>query len=496
MKFSKGVVAAGHGTTADVAAEILANNGNAYDAAVAALLVSFLSEPCMSSPGGGGFANVFKADGTSHVLDFFCQTPKKKLAAEVCDFFPFTINFGGASEDFYIGHGSHAVPGMIAGIFKLHELHCSMPFADLTSLAIEYARKGVPLDAFQRLDIGLLEEMIGFSKRGIELYKKKDGSLLEKGDNLYMKNLSGFLEMLVHEGKREFYEGEIANRVVEDGLEKGGHLQYADFKDYKVNISQPITVNYKKNSVITPSYPSLGGMVLSMGLAEHSKKEMKPHSHDSYAHLEHILPAIRKMEETVRDPQILSKYLEQYDNVAFNKKWGSTTHLGIVDKWGNAVSITVSNGEGSGYIIPGTDCFMNNMLGEAALLPNGFFSWKEDTRLYSLMSPTIITKDNEVKMVTGTGGAGRIPSMIFQVIQYLLDYGLDLQEAVDASRIHLAEGLLNIEPGMNGDINLPNDLTSKIWDDKAMYFGGVHSIYSEKGGLHAVGDKRRFGEVR
>ncbi len=495
MGMFKGIVAAGHEVTAEVAATILRNGGNAFDAAIAALLVSFNAEPCMSSPGGGGFANIFTAQGNSEILDFFCQTPYQKLSPENCNFFPFTIDFGGTKEDFYIGHGSHAVPGMISGIFKLYKHYASMPFDVLAQPAIEKAKEGIPLDEFQKLDIHLLENMIAQNQRALDVFVP-NGKTLEVGDPLVMPDLASFLEMLTREGEREFYEGEIAQKIARDSQSNQGHIQLLDFENYKTIRRKPIQIQYKGKKVYTTNFPSLGGAVIALGLGELNKSTLNVPHHLSKKHLERLLPVLKTMEYTTRKPENLMKEMEMYENILFSKKWGSTTHFGIYDAQGNAISITISNGEGSGYMIPGVDCFMNNMLGEAALLPEGFFSWKENTRLYSLMSPTIVVNPkDEAEIIIGTGGAGRIPGAILQVLHYLLDYQLDVEDAVHAPRMHLVESILNIEPEGETDIDFGN-ITPSVWEKKSMYFGGVHTITNINDEIKASGDKRRYGVVQ
>lgn len=495
MGHFKGMIAAGHEVTASVAGEILENGGNAFDAAIAALLVSFNAEPCMSSPGGGGFANIHTAKGESEILDFFCQTPNHKEAAESCDFYPFTINFGGAMEDFHIGHGSHAVPGIIAGIFEMHKKYATIPMKDLAQPAIEHIKKGVPIDPFQYQDIVLLENMMKPNAEARELYHP-DGKFIAIGENLFLPQLADFIDMISRDGPREFYEGEIAKKIAEESKGKGGHIRYDDFVNYQVKNQYPTEIDYRGKKVRTTRLPSLGGLVIALGLGELSRSGGEYDSHLSKKHVSRLLKVLDKMENTSRKPEMLLGELSMYENILFTKKWGSTTHFGILDDFGNAVSITVSNGEGSGYMIPGTSCFMNNMLGEAALLPEGFFSWKENTRLNSLMSPTIVVdSENKAEIITGTGGAGRIPSAILQVLHYLLDYDLDVNTAVHAPRMHVSGNDLSVEPGFD-DLADYGRFNHKIWEEPHMYFGGVHTIISRNGKVTAVGDKRRYGVMK
>lgn len=492
MSHFKGIIAAGHATTAAVAGEILKAGGNAFDAAIAAMLVSFNTEPCMSSPGGGGFANIHTASGKTEILDFFCQTPRRKLSPEDCDFYPFTIDFGGVKEEFYMGHGSHAVPGQIAGLFEMHHKYGTIPMKTLVEPAIDIVKKGVEVDPFQHLDIVLLENMMNTNPEAKALYHP-NGKFLQVGETLYMPYLSDFLDMISREGPRAFYEGEIARKISDESQSKGGHISMEDFVNYQVNSCKPTEIRYKGKKIRTTTFPSLGGLVIALGLGELSKLEKDISNHLSKEHVARLLRVLDKMENTTRRPEILFGHLEAYENILFTKKWGSTTHYGILDAMGNAVSVTVSNGEGSGYMIPGTNCFMNNMLGEAALLPDGFYSWNENTRLNSLMSPTIVVnEENKAEIITGTGGAGRIPGAILQVLHYLLDYDLDVETAVHAPRMHLVGQELNMEPGFE-DLDNYGKFSPSVWDGPNMYFGGVHTIFTKNGNARAIGDKRRYG---
>ena len=179
-------------------------------------------------------------------------------------------------------------------------------------------------------------------------------------------------------------------------------------------------------------------------------------------------------------------------------KNGSTTHFNIVDKYGNAVSLTSTNGEGCGSYIENTQVQLNNMLGESALVPEGFHNWKPNTRLSSMMAPTLVLDNQkEFKATLGSGGAGRIPSMMMQVLHHLVDYNLPLEEAVMTPRIHLSGGQLNIENDGFEAIPDNKDIDHEliVFNQKSLFFGGVHAIVKEKETLIGVADARREGVV-
>lgn len=496
---TKGMVAAGHPQTASAAIRAFEEGGNAFDAAVAALLATFATETCMSSLGGGAFANVVTADGKAQVFDFFCQTPQYKRPENEIEFYPVTISIGDSKEDFHIGRGASGVPGTVAGIYAMHENLCTLPLHILTEPVIEIAKNGAYIDDFQALDFQILKAILEVDETASNIWFK-DNQLLKEGEHLYMPQLADCIDNLVREGQSFFYKGEIARKVAEEYARNGGQLTRKDFEDYRVRITPPLRFNYRNKTVLTTPHPSIGGALIALGMNELGKSNVKYH-HQEVAHVKTLYEVYTYINDLHANPEKLEGELHKYglsSATAETGKRGSTTHFSIADEHGNAVAITSSNGEGNGYVIPGTDIMMNNMLGEAALLPNGFHSWKENTRLTSMMSPTIVLDaQNKVEIVTGSGGAGRIPGVILQVLHYLIDHRLDVHDAVHAPRLHLEHGMLNLEPQLADDlssISIKGNINR--WAEPALYFGGVHTIYCKNNDYEAAGDERRWGVVR
>ncbi len=495
---TKGIIAAGHPQTASAATRIFEEGGNAFDAAVAALFTTFVTESCMSSVGGGGFANLVTANGDQQIIDFFCQTPKHKRLPNDIEFYPITIDLGDTKEDFHIGNGSSAVPGAIAGIYALHEQLCTLPLKILVEPAIEAAKTGAYIDDFQAFDFQILKSILEINELAQPIWFK-DGQLLQEGDHLYMPQFADFLEHLILEGQALFYKGEIARKVSEVHQQSGGQLTRQDFEAYQVYHKSPITVPYGQKTILCNPAPSIGGALMALSMQQLDGKFTNYHYQDSQ-HVQTLYDIYTYCNQLHSNPALLQSALKQNGWPTTDiqaGKWGGTTHFSIADEQGNAIAITSSNGEGCGYLIPGTDIMMNNMLGEAALLPNGFHSWQADTRLASMMSPTIVLdEDHEVAIVTGSGGAGRIPGVILQVLHYLLDHGLSLREAVHAPRLHLEHKVFNLEPGFANQldgINIKEDINR--WKKPTLFFGGVHTVQRTQNSYQAVGDTRRSGVV-
>ena len=173
-----------------------------------------------------------------------------------------------------------------------------------------------------------------------------------------------------------------------------------------------------------------------------------------------------------------------------------TTQISVIDASGNLAALSVSNGEGCGYVIPGTGIVMNNMLGEEDLNPGGFHRWRENERMSSMMAPCAVSWPDGRLLALGSGGSNRIRSAMLQVLLHVIDFELPLEEAVHEPRIHFEDDLLSVE----GDIDperirplLDAYPSHHLWEGRNMFFGGTHCVLSAGPGFQAVGDSRRGG---
>jgi len=482
-------IAGGHGLTAQAAQDVLRAGGNAVDAAIAAFLMTWVAEPGMSSAGGGAFAMVC-LDGEPAVLyDFFCQTPQRKRPLADVDFFPITIDFGDEQEVFHVGKGASAVPGAVAGVFALHERYGTMPMRELAQPAIEAAKQGVVVNDFHHFDFELVSPILRLDKRGEEIFYP-NGKVPEVGERVYLSQMADFLEVMATEGRDLFYRGEIAQQIVSDYDSGGGFLTMADFEQYEVFVRKPLSFPYRGKMVFTNPEPSIGGTIIALTMAQFGEKLAKAH-YLSAEHIHYLYEIFNKVDQLGKVPENLFRAIRQWQQ----KTWGSTTHFNVADKHGNAVSLSATIGEGCGYLVPGTDILMNNTLGEAVLLPHGFHSWRENVRLSSMMAPTIVLNEaHHPEIVLGTGGASRIAFAISQVLHLLIDHDLPIFDAVNAPRVHLEHGVLQVEVGFD-DHPKADQLRHKlkIWQQQSLYFGGVHALRRVGNHWTAAGDQRRDG---
>ncbi len=513
---NKGVIAAGHDKTAEAAQIILDEGGNAFDAAIAAGFAACVSEFGLTSLGGGGFLLAHTCDNKNTLFDFFTQTPCSRKLFGNPDFFPVSVDFGGATQEFHVGMASIAVPGVAAGYLHVHKKLGKLPFEVVVRPAIEMARKGIELNKFQHFVLTLLKPIIIREESGRDIFTK-NRELIKVGSTYRMPELANSIEYLAREGLRGFYEGEIASELVKDSKDRGGYLTMDDFKNYQVVERNPLAINYHGNKFITNPPPSSGGALIAFALELLEGVNIGQYKYGSFKHLKTLSEIMRLTnlargdgydaniyKSDVINKFLASNHLKKYKEMLDGEinRWGSTTHLSIIDGEGNAVSMTTSNGEGSSYYVPGTGIMINNMLGEEDLNPCGFHVWPENVRMSSMMSPTMILKNGQPEIVLGSGGSNRIRTAILQVVSNIIDFKMSPLEAVQSSRIHWEKGSFNIEPGFSEEViarlkKVDNKDEYKKFSEKSMFFGGVHTVTCnlKNKTFDGAGDKRRNGVV-
>lgn len=507
MAFStKGIIAAGHLETARAGAYILEAGGNAFDAAVAAVFASFVSEPSLTSLGGGGFMTAVEQSGNATLFDFFVQTPGKRRPLDQIHFIPSQINFGSEVQKQFIGKGSVAVPGCPAGLYHVHQRLGKLPFREILAPAIELARKGVTITPYQSYSISILEPVLLHSEASARVFAP-EGHLIREGETMYRPLLADTLEQFEREGIEVFYKGEIARKFSEDNLANGGSVFIEDLERYHVIERKPFACRYRGKTVLTNPPPSEGGSMICYGLALLNGIETgayPPHGNGYVRTLAEVMKHMdlfrkENLPVSADEIDVIISRLSDSAVEPVRKKadyLGSTSHVSVMDEYGNAAAVTSTLGGASGEVIPGTGIPSNNMLGELDLNPDGFYNWPVNTRMTSMMSPTIVMDQGKPVIVTGSGGSSRIRTAILQVLLNLIDHGMPPEKAVDYPRLHWEYGKLSIEPGLLEDaesFDMP-DTRISAWEEKNMFFGGVHTLTNFSGaGLSGAPDRRRDG---
>jgi gamma-glutamyltranspeptidase/glutathione hydrolase len=482
----RGLIAAGHPDTAQAGISMLEAGGNAFDAALAAMLASFVAEASLTSMGGGGFMTAYTAEGKSRVYDFFVQTPRERKPRNEMDFRDSYINFGTTQQHQYIGKGSVATPGCPAGLFHIHQQLGRLPMSEIIQPAVKLAREGVLITPYQAYSLFILESILTHKPELARLYAR-EGRTLKAGERMYLPAFANTLEWLCAEGVEVFYQGEIAEKFAKDNAENGGSISLEDLKSYRVIEREPHKGRYRHHLMLTNPPPSAGGSLICYGLEQAEKRKiaaLKPHGSE---YLHQLTKVIQAMDAYRRDH--LTGMIDQH---------GSTTHISVMDTEGNAASLTTTLGGASGELIPGTDIQTNNMLGELDLFPQGVYQWPENRRVSSMMSPSIVLHNKRPRIVIGTGGSSRIRTAILQVVINLIGHEMGPHEAVQYPRIHWENHHFYAEPGLldpEDMFSMPGSLVT-FWEELNMYFGGTHTlIRDEDGSLHGAADARRAGVV-
>jgi gamma-glutamyltranspeptidase/glutathione hydrolase len=512
----RGAVACGHPATAAAAEEMLAEGGNAFDAVLAAFCAACAAEPVLASLGGGGFLLAQPAGGAPLLYDFFVQTPKRRLPQDRLDFYPILADFGTATQEFHIGVGAIAVPGAVKGLFAVHGDLASLPMTRIVEPAVRLAREGVALRPIDGYLFEVVSPILKATPEACSLFLHQDGGLLKPGQRLRQPLLADSLEALAAEGAALFYEGDFAARLVRLCRESGGLLSEADLAGYRVVRRRPFVCDYRGHRVATNPPPSCGGILIGFALAllaEEDPARLGCGTVDGLRLLARVMALTNKARVEARleeaageraeeaaagrlfDPALMARYQEEVrGHPGFSR---GTTHISVVDSSGNLAALSLSNGEGCGTLLPGSGIMLNNMLGEEDLNRGGFHRWPEDSRLSSMMAPSLATSAQGALYAIGSGGSNRIRTAVLQVLINLLDHGLDMAAATRAPRLHVEGALANLEGGLPdgaGPVLREQGYETIAWPPHNLFFGGVHGVaLNADGSLSAAGDPRRGG---
>ncbi len=482
-----GAVAAGHKLTVKAARHALEEGGNATDAACAAAWMACVVEPVLASPGGGGFAMVTEDGAEPQLCDFFAQTPKHPNPD--ADFHAIEADFGTTTQTFHIGPGSTATPGFVPGLFALHERHGRLPMARLIAPAATIARRGHTVNAFQARLARIISPIL-LASEGTRALFAPSGDLLSEGEMPTNPDLARFLEGLA-EGGLDWYMAKAVPRML--AMQHGeGHLQQDDFEDYAPQWRTPLRETAGDGLVWLNPPPAASGLMIALANRE-AERRASSGENDTCTPCDWAAAldlADRARRESGHDLDALAMHLGPPST-------RGTTHISVIDGRGGACALTVSNGEGNGHVVPGLGFMPNNMLGEEDVNPAGRSGWPADTRLSSMMAPTIARREDGMLHVLGSGGSNRIRSVILIVLRRLMALRQPLAAAVEAPRLHVEDGHLDFEPGFSGEEAaalarmFPDH---RAWTEHSMFFGGCHAVSRHPDGtMEAHGDPRRAG---
>jgi len=471
VKAFNGMVVSSDSLATKVGVEILKRGGNAVDAAVAVGFALAVTYPQAGNIGGGGFMVIKMANGETVTIDYREKAPIK---AHEDMFLDESGNF--VPEKSQIGHLSVGVPGSVAGLLLALEKYGTMSRKEVLKPAIELAEKGFIVN----------EGLARAFKNAFEHFKKfpstmkyfsKNGEPYKEGDLLIQKDLAKVLKLIRDRGRDGFYKGKVADLIVAEMKRGGGIITHEDLEKYQPVIRKPVIGNYRGYEIISMGPPSSGGVCLIELLNILENFDLKKYGHNSSYTIHYLVEAMKRVyadrAEYLGDPDFVEIPLDKLLSKEYAKEIASqidtffatpsskivrsvsppqdgihTTHYSVVDKWGNVVSVTttINSYFGSMVVVDGAGFFLNNEMDDFSakpgvpnqfgLLGNKANSIQPSKRMLSSMTPTIVLKNGKPFLVLGSPGGSTIITSVLQVILNVIDFGMNIQEAVDAPRVH------------------------------------------------------------
>lgn len=514
---SQGMVASAHPLASQVGLDILKAGGNAIDAVVATAFANGVVEPNANGIGGEGYIVIYlKGENKATSIDYRSRASFNKAAPD--ERWPAA------------GHRSVAVPGTVAGLALALEKYGTMSLAQVIEPAAKLAEQGfvvsetlagVIADNFKRaMPNAYLMSIIAPS-----------GLPLEAGDLFKNPDLAKTLRLIAKDGPDAFYKGEVAKAIAADMKANNGLIDENDLATYKAVEREPAGGKYRGYDIVSAPAP-VGGFLLIQSLNMLENYNLKFLGFDSAMKLhlfsEVLARAFDDYYDVLGDPDFVDVPMKaltsqgyanakaasikldamtvKYEKVNPNSEHWSTTHMSVVDKAGNVVALTqtLSSFFGAAVAVPGTGIILNNEMGNFNG-KKGSSAYLPGKRMNTTIAPTLIMKDGQSFATLGTPGAMRIIPTLTQIVTNLIDYGMGIQEAIEAPRMYCTylqgPGKTTIElEGALFPKKTLDDLALlgykvKSYDKRDLYFGGVQGIIIKDGMLHGGADPRRDGAV-
>jgi len=523
---TNGAVVCAHPLASKVGCNILRQGGNAVDAAIATQLALAVVYPGAGNIGGGGFMVAHLKDGRDITIDYREMAPAKASRDMYLD------SNGNAlmhlSQD---GHLASGIPGTIAGLFAVMK-YAKLPFKQLIQPAIDLAEKGFAITAYQARDLNeLKKEFLQFNFAPVAFVKEQAWMA---GDSLVQKELANTLKRIRDKGAKDFYEGETAKMIAAEMVKGKGIITLDDLKNYVVKERKPMEFDYKDCHIITMPLPSSGGIILEQVLKMISNRDISAMKFETPASVSLMVEAERRayadraqflgdadfvkvpVKTLVSDQYLIDRMKDYTPGKAGNsvtikagiiKESEETTHISILDKEGNAVSVTTTlNGSyGSRTVVKGAGFILNNEMDDFSVkpgVPNMYGAVGAEAnsiapgkRMLSSMTPAIVLKNKKTYLVVGTPGGTTIPTSIIQAIVNIIDFGMNAEDAINKPKFH--HQWLPDEIFVENDFNTNTIAGLQTMGYKVTKRGNIGKteiiMIKEVGGkksITAVGDKR------
>jgi gamma-glutamyltranspeptidase/glutathione hydrolase len=527
---NQGMVVTSHTLATEIALEVLKEGGNAIDAAVTAGFALAVTQPRSGNIGGGGF--MLYAPGNGDDVEAIDYREKAPAAATETLFQDDSGEVVPNRSRFT--HQAAGVPGTVAGLALALERHGTLTLKQALTPAIRLARDGfiVP-DRFTEGLEQARERLVRWPAT-LEAFYKEDGTAWQPGERFVQPDLASTLERIANLGTRDFYEGETAQLIVDEMQRHDGLITLEDLRSYQPAIRQPIHGTYRGHDVYSMSPPSSGGTHIVQILNILEGYDLAQLGHNSAASIHRMSEAMKlayaDRASFLGDTDFVEVPLAGLTSKAYANdlregieperarpssdiragtpaayESPETTHFSIVDRWGNAVSntYTINFSYGSGITVAGAGFLLNNEMDDFSAKPGvpnayGLIGGEANKiepgkRMLSSMSPTIVRRNGENYLVSGSPGGSRIITTTLQVLLNVIDHGMNIQTAVNAPRIHhqWLPDEIRIEQGISADtIQKLEAMGHRVIPASAM--GAIQSILiNDDGKLHGGADPRR-----
>ncbi len=462
------VVVSARKDASDIGLEIMKKGGNAFDAMIGVQLALSVSHPTAGNIAGGGFMVYKLNNGTDGTLDFRETAPSNSSKDMYLDDNDNVIS--GLSS---LGGLAVGVPGTISAIFEIHNKFGSLPIEELFTPSINLANNGYLVTKY--LEDALNDKRDEFIKLNGKnsLYSIK----YNQGDTIKNKNYAETLTKIMNEGENGFYKGEVAEDIINTISRSGGIMNLEDLSNYKSIWREPVRFKYKDFDIISMSFPSSGGILLGQMMKAIENFDLSSIEHNSSEYIQLLTEIERRAfadrSDLMGDSDFMnlpvyefmdeSYVKERMSNFSWNMATPSseikpgkiifnesdeTTHFSILDSKGNAVSVTttLNNSFGSKVYVENSGFFLNNEMDDFSSKPGypNFFgvlgskanSIEPNKRMLSAMTPTIVLKDNKPLLILGSPGGPSIITSVFQTILNVIEYKMNINDAVSSPRFH------------------------------------------------------------
>jgi gamma-glutamyltranspeptidase/glutathione hydrolase len=529
----KGMVVAQEPLATDVGVAVLKSGGNAVDAAVAVGFALAVTHPFAGNIGGGGFMLIRLADGRRTFIDFRETAPGKATRNMYLD------AQGNLTPDSLIGWRAVAVPGTVRGFELAHKKYGSKPWAELLQPAIRLASSGFPISYWQMLSFRANADSFAPFPDSKRIFLK-GGSTYDWNENFQQPELARILERVARRGAADFYEGETAHILAREMEKNGGLITLDDLREYRAVERKPLEGDYKGYHIITSPPPSSGGVGILQMLGMLNGTGYEKNGAGSAASYHYLAEVMRRFyadrSEYLGDPDFVKNPITALLDPTYIKtrrdsidpvvatpsdqikpglpaavaEGSDTTHYSIADEQGNVVAVTytLNNGYGSKVTVPGAGFLLNDEMDDFASKPGspnlfGLVQGEANAiapgrRPLSSMVPAIVLKDGKPFLALGAPGGSRIITAVLQVMLNVIDFGMNIQDAIDFPRIHhqWKPDQLDIERGISPDsIALLKKAGYPIEETKPVVIARVEAILLSDGWLQGGHDERGSGKA-